>query len=305
MAQQRPSPQPEVAFGKLFLDSGAHSLYNKHIAKVGQHGYGFYKTQEFYDYLDAYAAFVKEHADTIDYYVSVDTIFNPEISWKTQLYLEKKHGLKPVPVVHYGEDVKWIRKYMDHAKETGLDLIGIGGVGQKVRKERYYAWADAVFNMVCDQPGRLPLVRTHGFAMTSWDLLFRYPWWSVDSASWVKSSAFGSIYVPHMRGGKFVFTEAPYAISVSSGSPSASDQGQHLDTLAPRERSIVLQWLQEIGVPLGSPNYKGDDPDRRGVRNHYQPRVRANLLFFEYMVDALPKYPWAFQKKAERISLFD
>lgn len=299
-------PELPCGFGSLFLDSGAHSLYTREVINIGhKKGYGYYRSQEFRDYVDSYARFLKHFDGYIDYYVNVDAIFEPQITWETQLYLEKEHGLRPVPVVHYGTPLKWIEKYVEHSKETKLDLIGLGGLGQEVRKDQYYGWADKVFAMLCPASNKnLPIVRTHGFAMTAWELIFRYPWWSVDSASWVKASAFGQVYVPHKRGGKFVFTERPYSISVSADSPNAKQYGKHFTTIPHAERDIVCEWLKTIGVSMGDPDYKGDDPKRRGVTNHYQPRVRANLLYFEHMVACIPKYPWAFYPKQERQGFF-
>lgn len=306
-AEEKERIEYPVGFGGLFLDSGAHSLYTREVINVGhKKGYDYYKTSEFRAYLDSYAKFVKHFEGYIDYYVNVDAIFNPELTWESQLYLEKEHGLKPVPVIHYGTSLKWIEKYLEHDQETKLGLIGLGGLGQEVRKDQYYGWADKVYTMLCpDTNKNLPLVRTHGFAMTAWELIFRYPWWSVDSASWVKASAFGQVYVPHRRGGKYVFTERPYSITVSSDSPNASAQGKHLATISRMERTIVENWLAEIGVPLGDPTYKGDDPEQRGVTNHYQPRVKANLLYFEMMIKCIPKWPWAFRTAPRMKGLFD
>lgn len=294
-----------VGYGGLFLDSGAHSLYTREvIQKAHSKGYEFYKTPEFRTYVDSYAKFIKHFEGYVDYYVNVDAIFNPELTWETQLYLEKEHGLRPVPVIHYGTPLKWVERYLKHAEETGLDLIGLGGLGQEVRKDQYYGWADKVFAMLCPASNKnLPLVRTHGFAMTSWELIFRYPWWSVDSASWVKASAFGQVYVPHKRGGKYVFTERPYSITVSSDSPNASQAGKHLSNITKAEQDIVHEWLRKIKVPLGDPDYKGDDPAKRGVTNHYQPRVRANLIYFEEMIAQIPAYPWAYKPIPEREGL--
>lgn len=281
------------SIGCFFLDSGAFSLYNLHaLGKLGTgNKYAWYDTQEYWDYVDKYAAFVAKNEWAMDYYANVDVIRNPELSWRTLKYLEEKHKLHPIPVIHAGTPVKWIAK---HIKE-GYEFLGIGGLGQRMPKAIYCAWATQVFTLICPASnGHKPLCRTHGFAMTSWELLGMFPWWSVDSASWVKAAAFGSIYVPRKTGGTFNFRTQPLQLSVSAKSPSAEERGRHITTLSAGEKAIMYEWLEQIGVPLGSVDSKGEMVEE-GVLSHYKPRALANLLFFEAMAAAMPEYPWAWK----------
>lgn len=280
-------PTSERSYGHSFLDSGAHSLYVKYVIKLNQ-GYGFFETDEFWKYVDSYARYVKKHKEGIDYYANVDVIFKPELSWKVLKYLEDAHGLNPVPVVHFGTDLKWLRKHMDE----GYSYIGLGGLGQTVTKTDYFEWGDRVFSYICPKPSRLPIVKTHGFAMTSYDLLIRYPWYSVDSTSWIKTGAFGSILIPHRRKGSYVFHINPRQIIVSSSSPNSNnnvrnqnggDFGQH--------RKLVLDWLDHIGVPFGKNDSSGNVVEW-GVINQNTARAVANMRFFRLLCNYLPKWPW-------------
>ena len=276
----------------LFIDSGAHSLYEKEVHRAGKgsrkRDYSYYDTAEFWAYVDDYAAFLHENGDVIDHYANVDVIFDPERTWAVQEYLEEEHGLSPVPVVHYGADLKWIEKYMGR----GHSLIGIGGLGQEVRPDAYRVWADRVFDFLCPRPSREPVVRLHGFAMTSYRLLVRYPWWSVDSASWAKTAAFGGIFVPHRRSGEFTFSVPPYMIKVSRESPDSELAGRHYDTLSGAAKGVVRDWLEEIGIPLGEGDR--DEGGRSGVVNDHTVRFSANLLFFDKLCEWLPEWPWPF-----------
>ena len=115
----------------LFLDSGAHSLYTKEVMKKEHvEGYSFYESKEFWDYVDNYAQFVRENKSFLSVYVNVDVIFNPELTWKVQKYLETNHELSPLPVIHYGADLKWVKRYMDD-----YEYIRFGGLGQEVTKQ--------------------------------------------------------------------------------------------------------------------------------------------------------------------------
>lgn len=267
-----------------FLDSGAHSLRNKHLLDEKTESFDFYRTQVFWDYVDSYAAFIKKYKRATDYYVNVDVIFNPKMSWEVLKYLENEHGLNPVPVIHYGEDLKWVEKHL----EAGYKFLGIGGLGQEVSASIYTKWADKVYDIICNTPDGKPCVKTHGFAMTSYPLMTRYPWWSVDSASWVKIAAYGGIYVPKIYRGKFTFDDKPYVMAVSSESSALKDHSKpHFKKLTPRHRKIVEQWLEFIGVPLD------------GVTTHYAYRNKVNLLFFEMLRKSIPPWPWSYRHKKQ------
>lgn len=282
-----------------FLDSGSFSLWTKAEEYAKEHKadkWAFYDTQEHWDYLDAYAAFVKKYAAGIDLYANVDTIGNPELTWRNQKYLEKTHGLTPVPVVHYRTDLEWLQFYM----RKGYDLIALGGLVGSTKQEDCVAWLDRAFDIICDQPSRLPKHKIHGFGVTSYLLLLRYPWWSVDSTSWTKVGAYGGILVPHKRGGKFVFDVEPYLMKVSSSSPDTSKRGGHVLNLSKAEQKVIREWLDFIGIPFGKGKEGEDNIEEYGVINRHSERKAANLLFFEAMRNSLPDWPWPFRKNSGR-----
>jgi len=153
-----------------------------------------------------------------------------------------------------------------------------------------------MFEIVCNTNDHLPRVHIHGFAMTSYALMRRYPWWSVDSTSWTKWAAYGIIYVPRIKGRSFDFERNPYPIFVSQESPQIEIKGRHILTLrdsAPNKFKILKKWLKEIDVPLGSES-------EWGILNENSARTVANLRFFERAIDSLPDWPWPFIIKGER-----
>lgn len=289
-------PAPEERVGTFFLDSGAHSLYTKKAMRVDteKDAEEFYNSREFWAYLDDYAEFIKQHKHAIDYYANVDIIFSPKHSWEAQQYLVEQHGLWPVPVVHHGAELIWIKKYLN----AGHDLIGLGGLGQEAKKIQYFEWADRVYSFLCPGPKRLPIVRTHGFAMTSWELLTRYPWWSVDSASWVKAGGFGKIFVPHRRKGKADFSLRPYGINAGVLSPCGvafrRERIHKVQPVSKAEAAAIMAWLEEIDVPLGSVD-ENDEMVEWGVCSHHAARKIANLRYFEALCAYLPAWPRPFR----------
>lgn len=154
-------------------------------------------------------------------------------------------------------------------------------------------------------------MKTHGFAMTTYDLLIKFPWWSVDSASWVKAGGFGIIYVPHKRNGKFTFDEEPYSICVSAESPAVKIKGKHVNTISVAEKKIIQEWLEQINIPYGKVerdkegNPVQDEKGKtvvleRGVESHNSARKIANLIFFKMMEESMPEWPWPFKGRASQ-----
>lgn len=292
--------RPPECIGTLFIDSGAHSLYNiAHKTKTRLDKYAYYDTPEFWAYVDKYAAFIKANGDAVDHYVNVDVIHNAKRSWKVQQYLEKEHGLNPIPVIHMGTGVEWLEHYL----ERGYKFIGLGGVALEGTRLSYIRWADQMFDRLCDNRERLPCVKVHGFAMTAYASLVRYPWYSVDSASWVKAGGFGMVMFPRKHKGKFTFFEegkdtlepvTPYAISCSIKAPASKKKGSSILNISAHERNVIQEWLDKIGVPYGKWDKDGETIER-GITTHHSWRKIANIRFFEELCRCLPEWPWPFR----------
>nr|MCU0734823.1 hypothetical protein [Methylotetracoccus sp.] len=126
------------------------------------------------------------------------------------------------PVWHVREPEHWLERYL----EEGHDYIFIGGMVPETNSwllERL----DDVFNRVLtDDEGR-PRAKYHGFGVTAWSLLFRYPWYSVDSTAYLIRAAYGMVVAP--MGDRFV------DITISSESPRRFDKNSwHVRNLTPR-----------------------------------------------------------------------
>ncbi len=259
--------------GKLFLDSGAFSLQRRQPKLDGQ----FFKSKTFLQYVNNYATFVIKYSKWIDYYANVDVIGNPEQTWQVQRYLEKEYGLNPVPVVHFGSDLKWLKKYIDH----DYDYIGLGGLVKTNWKE-YISWLDKMFNFMCPYPTRMPIVKTHGFGITSWRRIIRYPWFSIDSTTWAQAGGFGDILVPHKRNGDFTFNIPPYRIGMSKNTNRLNKGSKkHYNALSDGEKTVVKEWLKYIQVPLRK---------IRAIKGAAYRRI-ANLCFYQLLGESRPEWP--------------
>lgn len=327
-----PVPEEEIFSASIFVDSGAHSIYNlevlKHKKTVGRNGrplakppvrwsqgdFSFYdltKGSPFRRYCDSYAAFMKKMEGTGVILANVDAISNPALTWEIQRFFEEEHGVQPVPIIHYGTPMEWVDRYTEAKK---YKLLGVGGLGQGVSRHEYFSWADGFFTHICpEENGRLPIIRTHGFAMTSWELMCRYPWWSVDSATWVKLSAYGWLYVPRSgRDGVFRYDKPPLMVNFSvrppkeiakeaerllpplerGVSPREKERQKHYKNVVPAVREQCDRWLAHLRLPMGSVDGKGEMKDF-GVSSHHRARSIANLSYLKGLEQSRPKYPHA------------
>lgn len=232
---------------KFILDSGAYSIHNsgKEVS------------------IDRYIDFCLEHPD-ISYYVSLDHIPSNqgvrskeilseacEKSWENYLrIIEELPKEKVIPVFHKGEDFRFLRRYIDF----GCDYIGIGQLhfnhssrkgGYRSVREQQKDWL-RLLGRQTDQP-----VRYHGLAVTSFALMTAFPWYSVDSSSWLKLASLGEVQVPFFRRGKPDFTHRGILVNISPRSPDKRKKGHHIDNLSPTIRSNVRDYLGSFGIPWG------------------------------------------------------
>lgn len=292
----------------LFLDSGAFSALTQG-AKID---------------INDYINFIKEHEEVIDVYANLDVINSASKTWQNQKIMEEA-GLLPLPVFHYGEDVKWLAKYLEH----GYEYIALGGlVGGS--NSALIRWVDPIWqDYLIDDQG-MPKVKVHGFGMTSLKLILRYPWYSVDSTSWVVTGRMGGIMVPRYKNGKWIYDENSWKISVSSRSPGIKNDPDYIHNLSPLKKKLVLSYIHEKGYELGESTFQKipqntelkehqrwaekkpkDKNDERlvenikqdGISNRYQLRDEMNIIYYLDLEKHFPEWPWPFKTKIRKKSL--
>jgi len=202
---------------QIFLDSGAYSAFTKGISIE----------------LDEYAQFIKDNNDVIRMASVLDAIGDANETWRNQNKLEAL-GCQVIPCFHGGEPIDACRYYV--ANYPYISLGGMVGGATSVLK----AWLDEVFTeAICDADGYAKC-KVHGFGMTSLSLMERYPWYSVDSTSWVMTAAFGSL----------VFPEIKRPVAISDRSPSRKDLGQHYRTMSAHEQKYFHDLIDKYGLDL-------------------------------------------------------
>jgi hypothetical protein len=130
--------------------------------------------------------------------VALDVIGDPVASQSNYLRMKYDYsmGNNFLPVFHYGEPME----YLEFLMEEGFDYIGLGGVGagDRLGQDNLRDWLKGIFFVNGDgRTLRYPNIKFHGFAITSKITLDMFPFYSVDSATWVKNSGVGKILTPY------------------------------------------------------------------------------------------------------------
>lgn len=226
----------------LMCDSGAHSLYNKFIAQYGSRfvaDYSWVDESEFRKYLDSYINWLHTYKDKLGAYVTLDVIGNAAKTWEVQKYMES-YGLTPLPVFHYGEDKSYLHKYIDN-----YEYIGIGSIATTADNTSFY---DEVYRTVGCENGKVRR-KLHGFAATDFKSIIRYPWFSVDSISWVLHGAYGVAMFPKFDtvGWKFEQAIRVKCSKVKSVSSNAIMLREYMMLVGERN---VRSYLADAGVEV-------------------------------------------------------
>lgn len=217
---------------KVFMDSGAFSAWTLKVRL---------DIAEYCDYLKRNADIIRIEdgafmASVLDHIGDKELGKGTYVNQKNMEYL----GVRPLPCFHKGDDERWLMQYL----EDGYEYITLGGmVGSSV--EQLKTWLNRMWDRYL-APGGNPRVKVHGFGMTSVELMEIYPWYSIDSSSWIQSAAFGNIVLPRYRDETVPHIKSE-PIKVSDKSPSRHDAGQHITTLTKLERDHLFSLLEKQG----------------------------------------------------------
>lgn len=204
----------------LFLDSGAYSAHTKgvHIS------------------IDEYAQFINTYGHHYTVRANLDDIGDdgPK-SWDNLKALES-NGCDVFPVFHAQDKEEYLVKILDGDYEY-MALGGLVGTSTKALQQ----WLDHVWSKFLIKDDGTPRIRVHGFGMTSYPLIHRYPWASVDSSSAVQKSMYGMCAV--ILNGKF------YSIGFSNESNMKREvNGWHYDRLPDAVKKELDEYIRPFGI---------------------------------------------------------
>lgn len=222
---------------KVFLDSGAFSAFTQGVEiDIGQ-----------------YCDYIHQNKDIILFPSVLDAIGDAEGTFRNQEEMERR-GVTPLPCFHYGEPIDLLKHYIER-----YDYITFGGM-VPVSTPQLKLWLDDLWANYLTHDDGTPKIKIHGFGLTSLPLMLRYPWFSVDSSTWVQWAANGMILIPTRTG----------QLDVSNKSSRRKIAGQHLDSMSPTETRAIEDEIRGFCI----------DPDR--LRDLYYSRWAWNAWAFPW-----------------------
>lgn len=185
--------------GKILIDSGAFSAWNKGMA-VDFDKY----IQYCQDALDSPLSKKKKirvvNLDVIPGKAGETANLNTSVKKQDRQVIEDAanqgyknlcyflgHGITPIHVFHQGEDFKWLDKMVEKTDYIGISPANDVGSDQK------RLWIDRTFSYL--EKNNIK-VDTHGFAVWSPSIISDFPWTSCDAATWRLLAAYGGIFYP-------------------------------------------------------------------------------------------------------------
>lgn len=247
---------------QVFLDSGAFSAMTQGVTiDIGAYCDYIIRNDDFILKVDGInVASVLDHIGT--------GWQAAEATWKNQQEMEAR-GAKPLPCFHFGEPVEFLDFYAQNYPY--ITLGGLVGKSAKVIE----AWLDSLWERLVDSDGR-PITRVHGFGLTSLPLMMRYPFYSVDSSTWVQWASRGLVLEP-LNG---------WQINISAQSSARKVEGMHIDTIPAPQREA----LEEI--------FRAQDIDTQRMRDTYVARWAWDVWAFpEFARLREPPAPRTFKRE--------
>jgi hypothetical protein len=236
---------------ELFIDSGAFTVWSRGV------------TINLIDYIEyvktiqslGWKFFVCANLDVLPEAVVRDIESSAKQGWEN-LKIMQDNGLDPIPVYHYGEPLEWL----DRISESGCQWIGFGGLVGMDRRS-LMSWLDGIFRRI----EKYPNMKVHGFGITSLDVLKRFPWYSVDSTSWIKSSSYGALLYFDTRLGKL------NALPISN--ERRFRKKDHLLHMSPIVQETIQNGLTLMGIPYTLEELSLD----------WEKRLSANVKAFQIL----------------------
>lgn len=258
------------------IDSGAFSVWKSGKADIDVRDYGEYllRVRDSYETcvnLDVIPGAPRRPPSYRKAEAAVDQ------SWENYHYL-KSLGLEPMFIFHQGEEYEALERII----KAGHDYIGISPDDSKSPEDRG-KFLDVVFYCITDRNG-LPIVKAHGFGVTSVEFMFRYPWFSLDSTTWKATARYGNILIPcRGKDDGFNYTQSPMTLAISEKSSKQYDLGDGF-FLKRKGKAWLARFLESENMLLNQVE--------SGTTEGYKARCRINLRVMQRVAQQLPVKPY-------------
>lgn len=161
-------------------------------------------------------------------------------TWENYVYMlervKDEYRDKLVCAFHYGEERYALDRIINGINGYKPPYIALGGRAG-VSTKKLYNYLDKYFWPWVNESSN-PKVKIHAFGVTVFEMLEKYPWYSADSTSWLRTGITGSIY-SRDAGNKVI---------------NLSDQRKkdldHIYNLTPALRDIIINEIESRGFTV-------------------------------------------------------
>lgn len=180
--------QKESVKGKLFVDSGAFTAWTKGISLDVDEYINWLNTNEKHIHLAGQIDCIPgKPGSSVSYQ---DRYEAAEKTWQNYLYMRSKLNNPDLIVYtfHLGEDYSFLERALE---QPYIKYIALGGtVGSSLKDKKDFF----IKCFSCIRKSSHPEVKVHAFGMTSFSLIEQFPFYSVDSTSWIMTGCTGGIF---------------------------------------------------------------------------------------------------------------
>lgn len=112
-----------------------------------------------------------------------DVIGDAATTYRLTLRMRREvRGVPVLPVFHVGEPWEYLERW------KGVEYLALGGMVPYTKEPDFLMrWIRQCFRRID------PATKVHGFGMTGWNVLTSFPWYSVDSTSWVAFARYAQL----------------------------------------------------------------------------------------------------------------
>lgn len=214
-----------------------------------------------------------------------------EVGWKNSKYILSK-GVpqdKLMPIFHQGEDFRWLKLMVDE----GYQYIGISPSNDYSTEQRMF-WLDEVYEYLTKQ--NRWYIKTHGYGATSQRLMKTYPWFTVDSTSWVQQAGFGQI-------------ATPFGNICMSNDPNNYDKPGCYHTLPGVEKEQLDGHIKQMGFEIDKLiewKYEVEIKGQKVIKDRaYMERRKFNVKFLQNWEKNYKYEPKPFKEQEDIFKMLD
>jgi hypothetical protein len=161
-----------------------------------------------------------------------ERIKSAEQSWENMMYMFSR-GVRCLPVFHQHEPMEFLDRISEVCDYVGISPSNDRWMTNKLKK----AWLDSIYMHIRTR------IKTHGFGVTSGEILKRYPFYSADSTSWIDPKKYGHSLTTNLKA-RGLKRKAGQGIEGKHGKIMLWELHNEVKRWLELEKQITRMWAQ-------------------------------------------------------------